>query len=112
MANKEEDKKMKAEEAAVTEKETAEQATTATSEADEQTATEAANEAQGSNPLDEANAKIAELKDKYIRTVAEFDNFKKRTLKEKAELILNGGEKTITAILPVLDDMERAVANA
>ena len=43
--------------------------------------------------------------------MAEFDNYRKRTLKEKTELILNGGEKTITAILPVLDDMERAMKN-
>ena len=43
--------------------------------------------------------------------MAEFDNYRKRTLKEKAELILNGGEKAITAILPILDDMERAIAN-
>ena len=64
------------------------------------------------DPLQMAQEKIDELKDKYLRTVAEFDNYKKRTLKEKAELILNGGEKTITGILPVLDDMERAVANA
>lgn len=54
---------------------------------------------------------IDELKDRYLRTVAEFDNYKKRTLKEKADLILNGGEKTITAILPVLDDFERALAD-
>ena len=52
---------------------------------------------------------IEEYKDKYLRAVAEFDNYRKRTLKEKAELILNGGEKTIVAILPVLDDMERAL---
>lgn len=58
-----------------------------------------------------AEAKVAELQDKYLRQVAEFDNYRKRTLKEKAELILNGGEKTITAILPVLDDMERALKN-
>lgn len=63
------------------------------------------------DPLEAANATIEELKDKYLRTVAEFDNYRKRTLKEKAELILNGGEKAITAILPVLDDMERAIAN-
>lgn len=61
--------------------------------------------------LDVANEQIAELKDKYLRSVAEFDNYRKRTLKEKAELILNGGEKAISAILPVLDDMERAIAN-
>lgn len=63
------------------------------------------------DPLEAANEKIEELKDKYLRTVAEFDNYRKRTLKEKAELILNGGEKAISAILPVLDDMERAIAN-
>ena len=50
------------------------------------------------------------MQDKYLRQVAEFDNYRKRTIKEKAELILNGGEKTITAILPILDDMERALA--
>jgi molecular chaperone GrpE len=43
--------------------------------------------------------------------VAEFDNYRKRTIKEKAELILNGGENAIKAILPVLDDMERAIDN-
>lgn len=57
-----------------------------------------------------AEAKVAELQDKYLRQVAEFDNYRKRTIKEKAELILNGGEKTITAFLPILDDMERALA--
>ena len=51
---------------------------------------------------------MAELKDKYLRQVAEFDNYRKRTLKEKTELILNGGEKVLTALLPVLDDFERA----
>lgn len=61
------------------------------------------------DPLAEANAKIEELKDKYLRSMAEFDNYKKRTLKEKAELILNGAEKTVTAVLPILDDMERAL---
>ena len=61
--------------------------------------------------LDEANEKVATLEDKYLRQVAEFDNYRKRTLKEKAELIKNGGEKTLTAILPVLDDFERALKN-
>ena len=61
--------------------------------------------------LAEAEEEIARLKDQYLRQVAEFDNYRKRTLKEKAELILNGGEKTIAALLPVLDDMERAQAN-
>ena len=62
-------------------------------------------------PLDVALDQIADLKDKYLRQVAEFDNYRKRTLKERAELILNGGEKTITALLPVIDDMERALQN-
>lgn len=64
------------------------------------------------DPLEAANDEIAELKDKYLRSVAEFDNYRKRTLKEKAELLLNGAEKTVSAILPVLDDMERALAGA
>jgi len=63
------------------------------------------------DPLETAQSEIAELKDKYLRSVAEFDNYRKRTLKEKAELILNGSEKTIQAILPVIDDMERAIEN-
>ena len=58
-----------------------------------------------------AETKITELQDKYLRQVAEFDNYRKRTIKEKAELILNGAEKTVTAILPVLDDLERALKN-
>ena len=58
-----------------------------------------------------AETKIAELQGKYLRQAAEFDNYRKRTIKEKADLILNGAEKTITAILPVLDDMERALKN-
>ena len=63
------------------------------------------------DPLEKAQEEIAELKDKWLRSVAEFENYRKRTLKERAELILNGGEKFITAILPILDDMERAIAN-
>lgn len=65
-------------------------------------------EAPAEPSLEEENAK---LRDQLLRTIAEFDNYKKRTLKEKTELILNGGEKTITAILPVLDDFERALAD-
>ena len=63
------------------------------------------------SPLEEAQQQIDELKDKYLRSVAEFDNYRKRTLKEKAELILNGSEKAIAAVLPILDDMERAIAH-
>lgn len=72
---------------------------------------DSANMSEEKSPLEVANEEIAALKDKYLRTVAEFDNYKKRTLKEKTELILNGGEKTVTAILPVLDDFERALAD-
>ena len=63
------------------------------------------------DPLEAAQEENAKLRDQLLRTIAEFENYKKRTLKEKAELILNGGEKTITAILPVLDDFERALAD-
>ena len=58
-----------------------------------------------------AEEEIAQLKDKYLRQVAEFDNYRKRTLKEKTELILNGGAKVLEALLPVLDDLERAMQN-
>ena len=68
-------------------------------------------EAEEKDPLEKAQDEIAELKDKWLRSVAEFENYRKRTLKERAELILNGGEKFITAILPILDDMERAIEN-
>jgi molecular chaperone GrpE len=63
------------------------------------------------DPLAEAQQQIEMLKDQLLRTAAEFDNFKKRTVREKAELIRNGGEKTVAAILPVLDDFERAMAD-
>jgi len=61
--------------------------------------------------LEAANQEIASLKDQLLRKIAEFDNYRKRTIKEKTDLILNGGEKTITTILPVIDDMERALKN-
>ena len=61
--------------------------------------------------LEKAQEEITDLNDKLLRKIAEFDNYRKRTLKEKTELILNGGEKIITAVLPVLDDMERAIKN-
>ena len=86
-------------------------------EADEDTAasdsladdtTEAAEE---QDPLEAAQAEIEQLKTQILYKTAEFDNYRKRTLKEKAELILNGGEKAVSAILPVIDDMERAIEN-
>ncbi len=61
--------------------------------------------------VEKLQAEIEELKKQALYKAAEFDNYRKRTLKERAELILNGGEKTITALLPVIDDMERALQN-
>lgn len=58
-----------------------------------------------------AEEENAKLKDQLLRQIAEFDNYRKRTLKEKAELILNGGEKTLSSLLPILDDLERAEKN-
>lgn len=63
------------------------------------------------DPLTAAQNEAEQWKDKYVRLVAEFDNYKKRTLKEKSELILNGSEKSISSILPILDDFERATAD-
>ena len=59
--------------------------------------------------LETAQETIEEQKDKYLRLSAEFDNYRKRTMKEKAELIVNGGEKSLSSILPVVDDFERAI---
>jgi len=72
---------------------------------------ETAPEEKEKSELEKAQEEIEALKDKWLRSVAEFENYRKRTLKERAELILNGGEKFITAILPVIDDMERAIEN-
>lgn len=63
------------------------------------------------DPIAAAQSEAEAWKDKYIRLVAEFDNYKKRTLKEKSDLILNGSEKTISSILPILDDFERALSD-
>ena len=87
------------------------EATEETADAEISDKAEAEEKAEEKDPLEEAQAQIADLKDKYLRQVAEFDNYRKRTMKERAELILNGGEKTISALLPVIDDMERAIAN-
>ena len=63
------------------------------------------------DPLTKAQQEVEELKKTLLYKTAEFENYRKRTLKEKADLILNGGEKTISAILPILDDFERALAD-
>ncbi len=85
------------------------EATENTAEADE--TEDAAEPAVEKDPLELANEQIADLVDKYKRLAAEFDNYRKRTIKERAELILNGGEKVIKTLLPILDDMERATEN-
>ena len=61
------------------------------------------------DPLEVAQAEIADLKKQLLYKIAEFDNYRKRTMSEKADLILNGGAKVLGAILPVMDDMERAL---
>lgn len=66
---------------------------------------------QATDEINELKEQLASLQDKYIRQIAEFDNYRKRILKEKSELILNGGEKVISSLLPVLDDFERALIN-
>lgn len=66
-------------------------------------------EEQQAQALEQARQEVEALNDKYLRLSAEFDNYRKRTLKEKAELILNGGEKCISSILPIVDDLERAL---
>lgn len=62
--------------------------------------------------LAKSEAEIADLKDRLLRQMAEFDNYRKRTMKEKADIILNGSAGVVTDILPVIDDLERAVANS
>ena len=69
------------------------------------------NKAEEVEPLTKAQQEVEELKKQLLYKTAEFENYRKRTLKEKAELILNGGEKTVAAILPILDDFERAIAD-
>lgn len=77
-------------------------------EEDAQDSAAPAEEEKLAQELEEANKVIEEQKDKYLRLSAEFDNYRKRTMKEKAELILNGAEKTISSILPIVDDFERS----
>ena len=78
---------------------------------EENTSEEVVEETEEKDPLEKAQEQIEELKTQLLYKVAEFENYRKRTLKERAELILNGGEKVITAILPIIDDMERAIEN-
>ena len=77
----------------------------------EEKETELTDEEKAAKELEETKQALEDYKDKYLRLSAEFDNYRKRTMKEKAELIKNGGEKAISAILPILDDLERALQN-
>lgn len=105
---KNEEMKMAAEE---TTEQTNEQPTEDVAEQEaEQAEKELAPEEKLQAEIDKLTKEGEELKDKYLRLSAEFDNYRKRTLKEKTELILNGGEKAFTAVLPVIDDLERALA--
>ncbi len=78
----------------------------------EQTAEETAETKEEKDPLEAALAEVEDLKKQLLYKAAEFENFRKRTIAEKTDLILNGGKNVIKAILPVLDDMERAIENA
>ena len=101
MSKKKSNKKVKEEEEEVS---TVDQATTAEAEGQE-------NKASEDSELDSAK-EIQELKDKYLRLFAEFDNYKKRTIKEKLELMKTAAQDTMSALLPVLDDFDRAKKNA
>lgn len=61
------------------------------------------------DPLQQKEAELADMKDKYLRLYSEFENFRRRTSKEKMELVKTAGEETILAMLPILDDFERAL---
>ena len=82
-----------------------------TADAEDSEVTDNTEEAEEKDPLEKAQKEIEQLKTQILYKTAEFDNYRKRTLKEKAELILNGGEKAVSAILPIIDDMERAIEN-
>ena len=107
MSKKEKNIKIEGEELELNNEETTQ------NESETQTAevTEDANKEEQLDPLTAAQIEAEQWKDKYIRLAAEFENYKKRTLKEKSELILNGSEKTVAAVLPIIDDFERATAD-
>lgn len=69
------------------------------------------NVAAEADELSEYKKKYEELNDSHLRLMAEFDNYRKRTLREKADLIKNGGENALSQLLPVVDDFERALQN-
>lgn len=93
------------------EAETQTEETNSAENAGEEKETEISEEEKIAKEFEETKQALEDYKDKYLRLSAEFDNYRKRTMKEKAELIKNGGEKAISAILPILDDLERALQN-
>ena len=112
MSKKEKNIKIEGEELELNNEETTQNETeTQAEETAEETNEKQAQAEEQLDPLTAAQIEAEQWKDKYIRLVAEFENYKKRTLKEKSELILNGSEKTVAAILPILDDFERATAD-
>ena len=87
----------------------------------EEVVNEAAEDQQSEEPAEEPEAteadkvqemgeKLAEMNDKYLRLYSEYENYRKRTTQEKADLLLNGSREMMKAILPVIDDFERALA--
>lgn len=105
------DKDMTKEEKKILEQETEEKQTEECVRPAEENVAESETEEEVKDPLKEAGEQIADLKDKYLRLSAEFDNYRKRTMREKAELRLTAAEGVLTDLLPVVDDMERAINN-
>ena len=83
-----------------------------TAQPDKEENNQEAQEETAETKLVKSEAEVADLKDRLLRQMAEFDNYRKRTMKEKAEIILNGSAGVVTDILPVIDDLERAIANS
>lgn len=106
-----EEKEIHEEQLDATEQTSAPEETSATDASQEQQVAEEAKELTIEEKLAAAEAQVEELNTKLLYKAAEFDNYRRRCIKEKTELVLNGGEKTIKAILPILDDMERALKN-
>ena len=76
------------------------------------TATGRANPKKGKpDPIEELKNNLLQEQDKYLRLFAEFENFKKRTSRERIELFKTAGQEVISSLLPILDDFERAVNN-
>ncbi|MBY5959277.1 nucleotide exchange factor GrpE [Membranicola marinus] len=79
---------------------------------DKQETTADSDSREETNTVSDLETEIQELRDKYLRLFAEFDNFKKRSLREKIEQSKMAGQEVIQALLPVLDDFDRAKKNA